>query len=588
MRKPVFFAGVALVAVAVGAMAYWNTTGARTEKANYRTAAAERGAIVAAVKATGTLTPVSTVLVGSQLSGQVVEILSDYNAEVKAGQIMARLASDQILTRRDAARADVMQGEADLAVKSARVDRQRATFERAKAAMFDQTAQRDRAAAQLADAKRTFDRQNDLFGTGSGSRVALDTARTQQDVQKAALASAEAQINSAKAELTGLEVDIKLAEAEVMASRAVIASRKARLRDIEIDLERTEIKSPVEGVVVQKSVELGQTVAASLSSPTLFTVAQDLRQIEIYANVDESDVGRIADSQRVTFTVTAYPNRTFEGRVKQVRLGAQTIQNVVIYTAVITVANMDRALLPGMTANLSVITQEKQDVLKVPNAALRWRPASAVATGAPSPASTTAAPPLSLDAPAGPNPFAQSGGQSRGGGQGGSRRITDELRETLVGELKPTVDELKAIDGVIAEVRPRIGVAMQSANSPDERRAKMREVRQEMVAKMRSALPEAKRADFDAIAARMGGNGGRQQRAGAAPSAPGRVYILGEGGEPQAVNVMLGSSDGVMTEIAPGAIAAGQQLIVGGGPRPAPAQRSAFGSPSAGGGPRAF
>ena len=374
MRKSVLIGGLAVAAAVAGGAVFWNGNGARSEQPPYRFSAVERGAIVATVKATGTLTPVSTVLVGSQLSGQVVEILSDYNAEVKAGQVMARLSSDQIIARRDAGRADQMQGEADLDVKRARVDRQRATFERAKAGMFDQIAQRDRSAAQLADAKRTLDRQNELFGTGAGSRVALDSARTAHEVAKTALASSEAQIASAKAELTGLEVDIRLAEAEVKSSEAAIAAKKARLRDIEIDLERTEIKSPVDGVVVQKSVELGQTVAASLSSPTLFTVAQDLRQIEIYANVDESDVGRIADNQRVTFTVTAYPARNFEGRVKQVRLGAQTIQNVVIYTAVITVTNEDRALLPGMTANVSIIVAQRDQVLKVPNAALRFMP----------------------------------------------------------------------------------------------------------------------------------------------------------------------------------------------------------------------
>lgn len=581
MRKSFVIAGLAAVALVLGAIAWRSSGDAKTEKASYRFAPTERGAIVASVKATGTLTPVSTVLVGSQLSGQVVEILSDYNAEVKAGQVLARLASDQIVARRDAAQADVMQGEADLSVKAARVDRQRATYERAKAGMFDQTAQRDRAAAQLADAKRTLDRQNDLFASGSGSKVALDTARTAHDVAKAALASSEAQINSAKAELTGLEVDIKLAEAEVKSSEAAIAAKKARLRDIEIDLERTDIKSPVQGVVVQKSVELGQTVAASLSSPTLFTVAQDLRQIEIYANVDESDVGRISDNQRVTFTVTAYPARTFEGRVKQVRLGAQTIQNVVIYTAVIAVENEDRALLPGMTANLSVITEEKRDVLKVANAALRWKPANAAA---PAPAAQQpATAPLSLDAPAGPNPFANAG--SRGSGQGGGRRVMEELRDNLASELQLSADELKSVDAVIAEFRPKFSAAMQGANSGEERRAKAREVRQEMIAKIRTMISEAKRADFDAVTARVS-RPGRQQRAGAGPNVPGRVYIL-QNGEPQAVNVMLGATDGAMTEITPGALPVGQQVIIGGGPRAA-APRATASGPPLGGGPRSF
>ncbi len=157
-------------------------------------------------------------------------------------------------------------------------------------------------------------------------------------------------------------------------AEALILQRQAKLRDIEIDLARTEIKSPVDGVVVKRDIELGQTVAASLSAPTLFTIAQDLSEIDIYANIDEADVGRLKPEQKVTFTVNAYPNRTFEGSVRMVRLSAQTVQNVVTYTAVITVRNRDQALLPGMTANLQIVTDEREDVLRIPNAALRFRP----------------------------------------------------------------------------------------------------------------------------------------------------------------------------------------------------------------------
>nr|WP_246718619.1 efflux RND transporter periplasmic adaptor subunit [Microvirga terrestris] len=170
-----------------------------------------------------------------------------------------------------------------------------------------------------------------------------------------------------------------MSEANVKSAEAIILQRQAKLRDIEIDLARTEIKSPVEGVVVKRDIELGQTVAASLSAPTLFTIAQDLREIDIYANIDEADVGRLKEGQKVSFTVNAYPNRTFDGRVRMVRLAAQTVQNVVTYTAVISVRNQDQALLPGMTANLQIITDEREDVLRIPNAALRFRPAVTMA-----------------------------------------------------------------------------------------------------------------------------------------------------------------------------------------------------------------
>ena len=373
--------GLFVVAGAAG-FVVWRPAGGNASDAAYRLAAVDRGPVIASVRATGTLNAVTTVLVGSQLSGQVVEILADYNTPVKEGQVVARLYSEQIKSRRDAALADLAQARAERDTKRAQIDKARSTLQRSEALAVDLAAQRDRAQAQLADAQRTFERQTELTARSVGTQTALDQARTQLDVQKANLASAEAQIASNKAESAGLRADIALAEAGLKSAEAAILQREAKLRDIEIDLARTEIKSPVDGVVVKRDIELGQTVAASLSAPTLFTIAQDLREIDIYANIDEADVGRIKPDQRVTFTVNAYPNRTFEGSVRMVRLSAQTVQNVVTYTAVIGVRNRDQALLPGMTANLQIITDEREDVLRIPNAALRFRPNVAVAAPA--------------------------------------------------------------------------------------------------------------------------------------------------------------------------------------------------------------
>jgi HlyD family secretion protein len=353
----------------------WRPTGGNASDAAYRLASIDRGPITASVRATGTLSPVTTVLVGSQLSGQVVEILADYNTPVKQGQVVARLYSEQIKSRRDAAQADLAQARADRDTKSAQIDKAKSALARSEALADDLAAQRDRAQVQLAEAQRNFDRQAELVKRAAATQNALDQAETQLDIQKATLASADAQIASNHAEAAGLKADIALAEAGVKSADAVILQRQAKLRDIEIDLARTEVRSPVDGVVVKRDIELGQTVAASLSAPTLFTIAQDLREIDIYANIDEADVGRLKAGQSVSFTVNAYPNRTFGGTVRMVRLGAQTVQNVVTYTAVIGVRNLDQALLPGMTANLQIITDEREDVLRIPNAALRFRPA---------------------------------------------------------------------------------------------------------------------------------------------------------------------------------------------------------------------
>lgn len=517
---------------------YWalRPAGGNANEPAYRTAALDRGRITAAVRATGTLTPVTTVLVGSQLSGQIVEILADYNSQVRAGQIVARLNSDQIKTRRDAAQADLEQARADLLVKRAQLDRARTARTKADSVIRDLEAQRDRTTAQLTDAKRTFERQNELFNRSTGSQQNLDTARTQVEIQTASLASNEAQLTSARAELKGLDADIQLAEGQVQSGQAMIGSREAKLKDILIDLERTDIRSPVDGVVVQRQVDLGQTVAASLSSPTLFQIAQDLRVIDIYANVDEADVGRLKPGQPVSFSVNAYPNRTFQGRVEMVRLGAQTIQNVVTYTGVVRVENRDMALLPGMTANLQVVTEDRADALRVPNAALRFRPAGAAA----------------------PLPAATADAASEGPANERGPRAGTALRERIETELQPTAEQKQAIAEILRERRGN-REAM-AGLSPEERRASFRAARAEIVARIAAALDPERRVKFEAL---MQEGGRAAQRQGI----PGRVYVLDEAGQPKPVPVMLGPTDGAFTELLSGDIKDGTQIVVGGGPR---------------------
>ncbi len=534
---------------------YWiiGPSGGAADDPPYRTVAIDRGPIVATVKATGTLNPVSTVLVGSQLSGQIVEILVDYNAQVKSGQVVARLNADQIKARRDAAAADVAQGRSDLLVRKAQAERARATRIRAESTVKDIAAQQERVEAQLADAQRTYARQKELFSRGVGMQQTLDSARTQSEVQVAALASAAAQLGSAKAELIGLDADIALADAQVVTAEAAIQQRIAKLKDIEIDLDRTDIRSPVDGVVVQRQVDLGQTVAASLSTPTLFLIAQDLREIEIYANIDESDVGRLKPGQQATFTVAAFPDRTFQGTLKLVRLGATTIQNVVTYTAVITVSNTDMALLPGMTANLQLVTEERRDVLRVANAALRFRPAGTAPVALPT-----------AQRPPGLGDGEGSGGQGRGQdgtGQGGG--FGAAYRERLMAEIKPTPKQAKAIDALLNESR-EAGRAARAGLSPEERRNLAQTLRRETGARIALALDPDRRKLFEdmqreARAARGGGG------------TPGRLYAMDAKGEPRPISVRTGVTDGTITEIVGGDVDLGAKIIIGGGPKAAPA-----------------
>jgi HlyD family secretion protein len=312
------------VFAAVGAtflFPHWSNANAPS----YKLATLDRGPIVSTVTATGTINPTTTVIVGSQLSGQLVEILADYNDRVAAGQILARLNSDQIKFRRDAAKADLDQARATQVMQEAKV----------------------------AEAELNLARQTRLKPTGAVSDVTYDAART-----AAVVAKAQLQVNAAK-----------------------IDQMEAVLRQVEVDLANTDIRSPVDGVIIQRSVELGQTVAASLQSPTIFTIADDLRRMEIAVSIDETDVGRVKPDQRVAFTVSAYPGREFEGKVKHVRLGSQTVSNVVTYTGIVSIENPKMELLPGMTASVKIQTDSRPNALLAPNAALRWKPPGAVAKG---------------------------------------------------------------------------------------------------------------------------------------------------------------------------------------------------------------
>jgi HlyD family secretion protein len=533
---------ILLVVVAGTAAAFYffpEWSGAPAEPA-YRLAKAERGEVVATVTATGTINPTTTVIVGSQLSGQVVEILADYNSLVQAGDVVARLNSDQIRAKLDAARADLEQMRATKMVQEAQVERVRADTEKATAAQADMEAQVARNEALAADAARSFQRQSDLRGRGFASEAAFDTARATRDAQSAAVNSARAQLNSAKAQIVGLAADLRVAQANVAAVTAQIAQREAAVRQIEVDLRNTEIRSPVSGVVVQRNVELGATVAASLQAPTLFLIADDLRHMEIAANIDESDIGRVKAGQRVAFTVNAYPGRNFEGTVKQVRLGSQTLQNVVIYTTIVSVENPRGELLPGMTASLRVETDRRDNVVRVPNAALRWRPAS-----------------LSAEP-------ANANGQPQDVRPGAARgRNTAEMILTLKSELKLSPEQEKELDAALAEMRKVFG-GPAAESEPGARREQARAARQEFEQRISAVLDAEQRQKFNDIRQRFAE--GREGRA----TQTGRVFVLGPNGKPVGVTVRLGASDGGSTEVVSG-LEAGREVIIGGGPRVADA-----------------
>ena len=300
------------------------------------TSAATRGAIVSVVSATGTVQPVTTVQVGSQVSG-IIEVLSaDFNSIVHKGQVLARLDQSTYASSLQQARANFAGAQAD--------------------------ADRLRVAKAAADS-------------------ALARARELASRQLLPLA-----------DLQAAETDTRTAAAQVVAADAKVTQAKSAVETAEVNLAKTVIMSPIDGVVTARNVDVGQTVAASFSAPTLFVIAADLSKMQLSANIDESDVGQVVTGQPVTFHVDAYPNETFEGTLSQVRLNPSTLNNVVTYAAIIDAPNRELKLKPGMTATATIEVARRDDVLRVPSAALRFKPDAAVlaqfAGGARPPASS--------------------------------------------------------------------------------------------------------------------------------------------------------------------------------------------------------
>lgn len=340
----------------------------------YRTSAVERGDILAIVKAAGTLNALVTVEVGSQISGQVKELYADFNSSVTQGQVIARIDPETY-------EAKVAQGEAELEIARALVPVQRAQIEReaaeldsAKAAHEVGKAQTERATLALGDAKREFDRKQQLVAQAVVSVSDWERTQSAHRAAEAQLSASRAQELSQTAAMRRAQANLQMAEAQLLNILAQVKQKETLLRQAQIDLGRTYIRAPVIGTVINRAVSAGQTVAASLQAPTLFTIAQDLTRMQVEASVVEADVSRFDIGQPVTFTVDAYPGHLFTGTVKQIRKAPQVVQNVVTYVVVIAADNPDQMLFPGMTANLQVVVAKREDVLKVPNTALRFRP----------------------------------------------------------------------------------------------------------------------------------------------------------------------------------------------------------------------
>lgn len=534
-----------------GAYFYSQSTG---NAPRFRSTPVTRGNITAFVTTTGNLNAVITVQVGSQVSGQVKELFADFNSEVKRGQLIARIdpatfeaTMAQVKAEQDAAEATVLN-------QAAQVERARAEVDNARAALAVARAQTAKSNAALLDARRDLTRKQGLFGQELIARSDLDTAQAVHDQADAQLESSRAQELALASAIKAAEAQFKVTEAQLKGAEAAVRQKRAAVQQAQVNLEYTFIRAPVDGVVISRNVDVGQTVAASLQAPTLFTIAQDLTKMQIDTNVDEADIGRTQVGQRVTFTVDSFPAETFNGQVVQIRKASRTVQNVVTYNVVIAVSNPDLKLLPGLTANVRIVTTTKPDVLRVSNAALRFRPPGEEAPGAPAPQAPSGPGTTPFQRPAPPSP--------------------EEIKARLVKALKLTDEQQKKLDPILDEARSQF---MGLNRIPQEqRRTAGQRIREESRVKIRALLTPEQQTIFDQMPQ---GQGGR----GAAAGQSGRVWVLGADGKPRAVAVRTGISDGSSTELLGDELKEGEEVLVGtvaagsAAPRPstpAPAQQA--------------
>jgi HlyD family secretion protein len=514
--------GLVMLAVAAGVWGYFYVQSGGNAP-QYRLGRVERGPLTAAVSATGNLNAVITVQVGSQVSGQIKELLVDFNSVVRKGQVIARIDPvtfeakvNQALAELDSARATVLNNQAQ-------VERARAEIENARAAQAEARAQTARAQVALVDSRRDVDRKTQLFQRELIAKSDLDTAQTAHDSAVAQVDAARAKEQSVAAGIGSAQAQLRVAEAQVTSAHAQVRQKQAALQQSQADLSNTIIRAPVDGVVVSRQVDVGQTVAASLQAPILFTIAQDLTKMQVDTSVDEADIGRVALDGPATFTVDAFPGQTFAGRIVQIRKAAQVVQNVVTYIVVVAVDNPRGRLLPGMTANVKLVSAEKANVLKVPNAALRFRPSG------------------------GDGGEAEAGGRGGGGGES----FGADIRERLISGLNLSAEQQARLDPILEGGRQQMLELRKEGLSPWAHRSRAQRVREATRARIREILTPAQQALYDDF------RGGEQR------AASGRVFVLGANSKPTAVPVKLGISDGTSTEVLGSELAEGQEVIVG-------------------------
>lgn len=535
MRK--FLIVIVLVALAIGSWRIWQSYSQKTSQIQYRLVKLEQRDLTRSVSATGTMSALVTVAVGSEISGQIKELLADYNDRVRKGQVVAQISPERYQALVREAEAELALTRTRLPIQKAAVERCQANLKNTRALLTAARAQTSKAKAALDNVRRELERNRPLLKKSIISKAVYDAVETALAEAKAQVEYAQSQEEAASSNIISSLAGLSMARAQVKEAAAQVELKMAALDRRRVDLDNTIIRSPIDGVIIDRSVDVGQIVAASLQAPTLFTIAQDLRQMQVSASVDEADIGSIRQGQVARFTVDAFGNRKFEGQVTQIRMAGKTVQNVVTYTVIISVDNSDLSLMPGMTANVEIVIMKKPHVLAVVNAALRFKPSKAESNK------------LSRTQVS-PNNATQAASQS-----GGKIKTDPEERiQRLTKALDLNQEQQNSLRVAFKEIRKKIKVARQTDKSGSFRMGSLRDrVRKEAhLAIIKVLTPEQRRRYEQFIRGKM-----KNQ------TPKGVIWRLNEENRPVPINVKLGVSDGNYTEISGAGIEPGMEVIIG-------------------------
>lgn len=482
--NPTSLSKVFFVCMLLAGLVWFMWPAENNQNIKYHTQALSQGKIESTVNSSGSISPVVTVDVGSELSGLISQLNVDFNDVVKSGQVIARIDDRTVLSR-------LRQSEADLASSQASLVQLQTALARAE--------------TESALANRELQRTRKVRASKLISEAELDSSETEYQLAL---------------------VNIEAARAAILVGESRILQSQSSVEQVKLDLDRTYIRSPVDGVIIDRQVDKGQAVSASLSAPTLFTIAQDLEKMQIEADVDEADIGRIMQEQKVKFTVDAFPERSFEGIVAQVRKAATITSNVVTYKVIIKLENKDLVLLPGMTANIDIILGQRSDVLRVSNSALRFSPGTDAQTHA-------------------------------------SQNDSSERIQRMATELQLTNEQGKQLALVMAEMQQAMQTLGESRNEfagvggqPTDMREKMRKLRSKTEAELKGFLSPEQMEKYQALNANR-----RQNRDQNSDMQRGTLWVLRDG-KPARVDVRVGIADLEYSEVVSAQLKDGDLIIV--------------------------